>query len=145
MVNIGDLPGGTYFTAVEAMSGNGNVVVGWSRTGPDNLGHAFRWTSGVGMTDLVKRATPRASELGVAEYRAGLDRLDRLCSWLRPEAVVMVGLAGWRAATDRRATIGWQDRSLGDRPVYVMPSTSGLNARTSLDELTDHLRHASGS
>jgi hypothetical protein len=31
---------------------------------------------------------------------------------------------------------------MGGRPVYVMPSTSGLNARTSSDELAAHLRAA---
>ncbi len=103
--------------------------------------HALR-AHRVGMTDLVKRATPRASELSAAEYRTGLERLDRMCAWLRPRAIVMVGLAGWRAATDRGATTGWQDRVVGGCPVYVMPSTSGLNAATSLDELTDHLREA---
>ncbi len=97
---------------------------------------------GVGMTDLVKRATPRADALTPAEYRAGAERLDRLCEWLQPKAVCVVGLAGWRAAVDRRAAPGWQTRSLGGRPVYVMPSTSGLNAGTSVAALTDHLRAA---
>ncbi|MEM9033356.1 MAG: uracil-DNA glycosylase family protein [Actinomycetota bacterium] len=96
----------------------------------------------MGMTDIVKRATPRAAELTTAEYRSGLDRLDRLCAWLRPGVVVVVGLAGWRSAADRRAVAGLQDRTLGGRPVYVMPSTSGLNAATSLDALADHLRRA---
>ena len=49
------------------------------------------------MTDLVKRATPRADALTRAEYRAGVERLDRLCAWLEPDAVCMVGLAGWRS------------------------------------------------
>ena len=31
---------------------------------------------------------------------------------------------------------------LGGSPVYVMPTTSGLNARVPLAELTDHLRAA---
>jgi hypothetical protein len=31
---------------------------------------------------------------------------------------------------------------IGGRPAYVMPSTSGLNARCSLDALADHLRAA---
>lgn len=97
---------------------------------------------GVGMTDLAKRATRRADELSTAEYRAGVERVDRLCAWLRPGAVVCVGLAGWRAAVDRRAAVGVQDRTLGGRPVYVMPSTSGLNARTSLDDLVAHVRAA---
>ena len=97
---------------------------------------------GIGMTDLVKRATARADELTTAEYRAGLERVGRLCEWLRPGAVCFVGLAGWRAAADRRATAGVQPETLGGTPVYVMPSTSGLNARTTPAELADHLRAA---
>lgn len=98
---------------------------------------------GIGMTDLVKRPTPRADALTRAEYIEGVARLDRLCDWLRPSAVGVVGLAGWRAAVDRRAGAGWQDRTLGGCPVYVMPSTSGLNAATPLAALIDHLRAAS--
>ena len=95
---------------------------------------------GMGMTDLVKRATPRAAELTREEYRAGLARLDRLCAWLQPAAICFVGLAGWRAAVDRHAQPGWQPRSVGGRPAYVLPSTSGLNAATPLAVLVDHLR-----
>ena len=97
---------------------------------------------GLGMTDLVKRATPRADVLTTDEYRTGLARVARLCRWLRPGAVCFVGLAGWRAAVDRRATAGVQDQHLGGVPVYVSPSTSGLNARTSRDELVAHLAAA---
>ncbi|MEJ7583402.1 MAG: mismatch-specific DNA-glycosylase [Acidimicrobiales bacterium] len=96
----------------------------------------------IGMTDLVKRATVAAAELGADEYATGLARVERLCDLLRPAAVGFVGLAGWRRATDRRAVAGWQDRRLGPAPVYLMPSTSGLNARTSLAEHTAHLRAA---
>jgi double-stranded uracil-DNA glycosylase len=104
-------------------------------------GHALL-AHGVGMTDLVKRATPRASALTRDDYGKGVARVDRLCAWLQPAAVCIVGLAGWRAAVDRRAAPGWQPRTLGDRPVYLMPSTSGLNAATPLPALTDHLRNA---
>lgn len=97
---------------------------------------------GLGMTDLVKRATPRAAELTATEYRDGLARVERLCAWLRPTAVCFVGLAGWRAAVDRRARPGWQDRGLGGVPAYVMPSTSGLNAATPLADHVAHLRAA---
>jgi double-stranded uracil-DNA glycosylase len=98
---------------------------------------------GVGMTDIVKRATVAAAELTTDEYRAGLARVERLVAWLRPGAVCFVGLAGWRAALDRGATAGVQPAGLAGVPVYVMPSTSGLNARTPLTELSDHLRAAS--
>ena len=97
---------------------------------------------GVGMTDLVKRATVAASELLPQEYLDGVARVERLCAWLRPNAVCMVGLAGWRAAVDRRASTGWQPGTLGGAPVYVMPSTSGLNASTQHEGFVAHLRAA---
>lgn len=96
----------------------------------------------VGMTDLVKRATPRADAVRADEYRAGAARVARLAHRLRPDAACFVGLAGWRAAVDRRARPGWQPEGIGGVPAYVMPSTSGLNARTSPAELCDHLRAA---
>jgi double-stranded uracil-DNA glycosylase len=103
--------------------------------------HALRH-HGIGMTDLVKRATVAAEELTTAEYRTGLARVERLVHWLRPGGVCFIGLAGWRAAVDRRAQPGRQAQHLGGVPVYVMPSTSGLNARTSLSQLEAHVRAA---
>jgi double-stranded uracil-DNA glycosylase len=97
---------------------------------------------GMGMTDLVKRATTGASELTPAEYRAGTARVERLARWLRPGAVCFVGLAGWRAAVDRNAAPGEQAAGFGGVPAYVMPSTSGANAHARLDDLADHLRAA---
>ena len=106
--------------------------------------HALRH-HGLGMTDLAKRATTRADELERSEYEAGLARVERLCRRLQPEAVCMVGLAGWRAAVDRKAGAGWQARTMGGRPVYVMPSTSGLNAHSTQADLTAHLHAAASS
>lgn len=96
----------------------------------------------VGMTDLVKRTTARASKLTGAEYAAGLERLEGLCAWLRPGAVCVVGLSGWRAAVDRRARAGEQERTIGGRPVWLMPNPSGLNTHVGLEELVEHLRSA---
>ena len=103
--------------------------------------HAYRH-HGFGFTDLVKRATVAASELTADEYRTGFARLERLASWLSPGVVAFVGLAGWRAAVDRKAVAGPQERLVGGRPVYVMPSSSGLNAHSSIADLADHLRAA---
>lgn len=96
----------------------------------------------IGMTDQVKRATRAASELTPADYRLGLGRLERLVSRTRPAALCVVGLAGWRAAVDRHARPGWQPSTPLEAPTYVMPSTSGLNAGSSLDDLVAHLRAA---
>jgi double-stranded uracil-DNA glycosylase len=97
---------------------------------------------GMGMTDLVKRATPNADNLTADEYTAGAERVARLVEWLRPGVVLFVGLAGWRAAIDRRAQPGPQPLPFGGSPAYVMPSTSGRNARTTPAQLADHMRRA---
>lgn len=96
----------------------------------------------VGMTDLVKRATPDAAALRAEEYRAGADRVRRLVRWLQPNIVLFVGLAGWRVAVDRHATAGLQPEPFAGVPAYVMPSTSGLNAHTSAAELAAHIAAA---
>ena len=95
------------------------------------------------MTDLVKRAT---------SARRGADRTTSTatawrassgsCAWLQPGAVCFVGLAGYRVAVDRHAVAGVQPDGIGGRPAYVMPNTSGLNARVAAAELADHLRAA---
>jgi len=97
---------------------------------------------GLGMTDFAKRATRTAAEVTGAEYEAGFGRVTRLVEWLDPGAVCFVGLSGWRTVVERRAVAGVQTDRIGGRPAYVMPSTSGLNARTSLNELADHLTAA---
>jgi TDG/mug DNA glycosylase family protein len=97
---------------------------------------------GIGMTDLVKRATPNADSLTLVEYQAGAERVARLVEWLQPGVVLFVGLAGWRAAVDRRAQPGPQPSPFGGVPAYVMPSTSGRNARTTPAELAAHMRRA---
>lgn len=97
---------------------------------------------GVGMTDIVKRATRSADELDGPEYATGMARVERLVRWMQPGAVCFVGLSGWRAARDRRAAPGPQPQAFGGRPVYVLPSTSGANAHAQLPELTAHLRAA---
>lgn len=95
---------------------------------------------GVGMTDLVKRATLASSELGRDEYAEGAARVERLARWLRPKVVAFVGLEGWRAAIDRSAAAGLQPSPFAGRPAYVLPSTSGLNAHVRLADLVEHFR-----
>jgi len=97
---------------------------------------------GVGMTDFAKRATRTAAEVTRQEYADGFARVTGLVEWLAPGAVCFVGLSGWRTVVDRSATAGVQPDTVGGRPVYVMPSTSGLNARTPLAELAEHLAAA---
>jgi TDG/mug DNA glycosylase family protein len=96
----------------------------------------------IGMTDLVKRATVGAAELAAEEYRDGVGRLERMVAWLRPGAVCLLGLDGWRKAVDRRAVTGWQPLGVGGAPAYLMPNPSGLNAHATVASLAEHLRTA---
>jgi len=97
---------------------------------------------GIGMTDLVKRATARASELSRAEYRDGAARVSRLIAWMQPRLCLFVGLEGWRVAVDPAARPGRQPEPFSGAVAWVMPSTSGLNARSSAEELATHMAEA---
>jgi TDG/mug DNA glycosylase family protein len=94
----------------------------------------------VGMTNLVRRATPSAKELTRAEYTEGAERLERLVQWLRPACVVFVGVTGYRIAVDKTATTGWQAEDFAGARTYVMPNTSGLNAHAKPADFAEHLR-----
>ena len=93
----------------------------------------------VGFTDLVRRTTRRAEEVTTREYRTGFERICRLAAWLKPKATCFVGLSAWRLVADKKACPGWQERPVGSSRVYVMPHTSGLNAHSRLEDLTEHL------
>ncbi len=98
--------------------------------------------AGIGFTDLVKRASPRADELTPAEYRAGADRVEALVAWLGPAVVCFAGLTGYRTARERKAQPGEQATRFGGAVAYVMPNPSGINAHAKLEDLTEHLRRA---
>ena len=101
--------------------------------------HAL-YCHGVGMTDLVRRATRRAAELGQEEVTSGFTRIERQIAWLRPKVVCFMGLGGWRAVAGKKATAGIQAQTLGNRPVYLMPNPSGLNAHCRLEDFVKHFR-----
>jgi TDG/mug DNA glycosylase family protein len=84
-----------------------------------------------GVTNLVARATAAASELSIAELRAGRRRLERTVRRFRPRAVAVVGIGAYRAAFERpRAVFGRQAETLAGAMLWVLPNTSGLNANS---------------
>lgn len=115
------------------------IAAGLVERGGDPLHTVAR---GIGMTDLVKRASARADEIATTEYEAGIVRLQRLVQLHRPRAVCFVGLDGWRRTVDKRAKPGWVEGGFAGCRTYLMPSTSGANASASVAQLTAHLRSA---
>jgi TDG/mug DNA glycosylase family protein len=70
------------------------------------------------------------------EYATGARDLERRVRRWRPRVVAMVGLDAWRRAFGgRRDGVGLQERKVGDRPVWVLPNPSGLNASYQAPEL----------
>ena len=98
---------------------------------------------GLGITNLVARATARAAELPAAELRAALDRLAATARRVRPRVVAITGITAYRMAfREPAAQLGPQDRRLGPAVMWALPNTSGLNANHSLDSLAAHYRAA---
>jgi TDG/mug DNA glycosylase family protein len=91
---------------------------------------------GLGITNMVARATARADELTVAELVAGGVRLRELVAAVRPVWLAVVGITAYRTAFDApRATVGPQEAVLGASRVWVLPNPSGLNAHWQMPEL----------
>ncbi len=91
---------------------------------------------GLGITNLVQRATATAAELEPDELRAGRKRLERKVARYRPAALAVLGIGAYRMAFGQpKAAIGRQPAPLGDTAVWVLPNPSGLNANHQLPDL----------
>ncbi|MFM9590568.1 G/U mismatch-specific DNA glycosylase [Streptomyces scabiei] len=84
---------------------------------------------GLGITNVVARATARADELTAQEYVEGGHLLTAKVERLRPRWLAVVGVTAYRAAFgERTAGVGPQERTIGASRVWVLPNPSGLNA-----------------
>jgi TDG/mug DNA glycosylase family protein len=103
---------------------------------------------GLGVTNLVARATARADELDDDELRAGLPGVAALAERYDVGWVAFLGLTAYRTATgDRRASVGPVDRRTGPARTWLLPNPSGLNASWQLPRLAEAygaLREAAG-
>jgi TDG/mug DNA glycosylase family protein len=98
---------------------------------------------GLGITNLVARATAQAAELTPAELQAGGERLraliaERRSRGLGPRVLAVAGVTAYRAAFGHpRAAIGPQPEPLDDTRVWVLPNPSGLNASWPLPRISE--------
>jgi TDG/mug DNA glycosylase family protein len=91
---------------------------------------------GIGITNLVDRATVRAAELSRAELRAGAQQLATFVATHRPRVVAVAGITAYRAAFDRPAAVeGRQPESIDGVELWVVPNPSGLNAHATVASL----------
>ncbi len=98
---------------------------------------------GVGITNLVERATATADRLTPDELRDGAVRLQRKAGRLRPGTVAFLGLTSFRTAFARPdAVIGPQPEAVGRSRAWLLPNPSGLNAHYQLPELAEMFAEA---
>jgi TDG/mug DNA glycosylase family protein len=99
------------------------------------------FAAGVGITNIVARATARADEVTVSEMRAGGRRLVSTVERLQPRVVAVLGITAYRQAFERpAAVVGRQPEDLAGAELWVLGNPSGLNAHETVDSLAESFR-----
>jgi TDG/mug DNA glycosylase family protein len=91
---------------------------------------------GIGISNVVHRATAKASELTSAELRAGGGDLRRFVALHRPAVVAVAGITAYRTAFHSpKAEMGRQPDPFEGAVLWVVPNPSGLNAHETIETL----------
>jgi double-stranded uracil-DNA glycosylase len=91
---------------------------------------------GCGITNLVERATAKASELSRRELEEGSLRLRAKIEKYGPKIAAVLGMDAYRKGFGRKEEkIGEQGDRIGRTRLWVLPNPSGLNAHYQLSDL----------
>lgn len=132
-------PGNRFYPTLFAAGLVDRVIDASAGYAPQDRAHLL--ARGIGVTNLVPRATARADELTREELRAGADRLARLVTDVAPRVVAVAGITAYRQAFARpKARLGRQAETVEGVPLFVVPNPSGLNAHASVASLAEAYR-----
>ncbi len=96
---------------------------------------------GIGMTNVVARATNAADELTPAELAEGARMLETKMKRYRPRVLAILGIGAYRTGFARpRARMGLQHETIASTRIWVLPNPSGLNANYKPAELVELFR-----
>jgi TDG/mug DNA glycosylase family protein len=91
---------------------------------------------GLGISNIVDRATAKASELSREELRIGADRLATNVARWKPTVVAIAGITAYRTGFRQpKAVMGRQPGRFGEAELWVVPNPSGLNAHETVTSL----------
>lgn len=91
---------------------------------------------GLGITNVVARATATADMLTPQEQREGAKLLAKKVRRYKPRVMAVLGVGAYRAGFDRpKAVLGEQPERIGETRLWVLPNPSGLNAHYQADGL----------
>lgn len=109
--------------------------------GMSNEDRAHLISRGIGITNVVARATSKASELSKREFEEGGQRLLAFISDHQPAVVAVAGITAYRAAFSKpKAVMGLQPEPLAGAELWVVPNPSGLNAHETTTTLAQAYR-----
>jgi len=96
---------------------------------------------GLGITNVVARATTSASELTREDFVEGGRALKAKVRRYRPRIIAILGVGAYRQAfAQPKAMIGEQTERIVSARVWVLPNPSGLNANYQLPDLVKLFR-----
>ncbi len=99
---------------------------------------------GLGLTNIISRASPGIDVLKSEEYRAGRARLVAKIRRHRPRMVALLGVTIYRmlglALPASSTRLGLQPVRLAGVPVCLLPNPSGRNAHYSFEEMVEAFR-----
>ena len=107
-------------------------------TGMSDADRRYMIERGIGITNVVHRATAKASELDREELHAGGDELRGFVRRHAPVVVAIAGITAYRTAFGLpKAVMGEQPEPFEGARLYVVPNPSGLNAHETVSTLAD--------
>lgn len=93
---------------------------------------------GCGVTAVVQRATKRADEVSLEEFRSARHEFEATIRYYAPRSIAFLGKRALSAMVGR-SDIGWgrYPMDFAEAMTWVLPNPSGLNRRFTLRALVD--------
>jgi double-stranded uracil-DNA glycosylase len=134
-------PGNRFYPALAAAGITDHLIRAGEGMAEEDRDHLI--SRGVGITNIVPRATARADELRPDELRAGARRLEEMIEALGPRVVAVAGISAYRVGFERpKAQLGRQPERMGGAELWAVPNPSGLNAHHNVASLAAVYRQA---
>nr|WP_221247617.1 mismatch-specific DNA-glycosylase [Gordonia humi] len=127
-------PGNRFYPALYAAGITDHLID--ASGGMSEADEAALTGAGIGITNVVARATAKASDLTRDEFVAGGKNLLSTVERVRPAVLAILGVTAYRTAFGvRGAAVGEQPEPLAGARLWVLPNPSGLNAHETVASL----------
>ncbi len=127
-------PGNRFYPALAAAGITDRLIRAGEGMTEDDRSHLI--ARGVGITNVVSRASARADELDREELQEGALRLADKVAGLGPRVVAVAGITAYRVGFGRpKAQLGRQPETMGGAELWAVPNPSGLNAHQTVATL----------